>query len=147
MADVRTMDQWIGRSLATRRAPTLLLALFGVVALLLSGIGIYGVVAYGVAQRVREFGIRQALGADRQAIVQMVLRQGVRTAVLGVALGLVSAVALTRFLHSQLYGVGAQDPLVFLVAGTALLAASVVACYLPARRSTRIDPMVALRDS
>ena len=146
MADVRTMDQWIGRSLATRRAPTLLLALFGGVALLLSGIGIYGVVAYGVAQRVREFGIRQALGADRQTILQMVLRQGVRTAVLGVALGLVSAVALSRFLQSQLYGVGAQDPLVFVVAGTALLAASVVACYLPARRSTRIDPMVALRD-
>ncbi len=146
MADVRTMDQWIGRSLATRRAPTLLLGLFGVVALLLSGIGIYGVVAYGVTQRVREFGIRQALGADRQTILQMVLRQGVRTAVLGVALGLVSAVALTRFLQSQLYGVGAQDPLVFVVAGTTLLAASVVACYLPARRSTRIDPMVALRD-
>ena len=147
MADVRTMDQWVGRSLATRRAPTFLLALFGGVALLLSGIGIYGVVAYGVAQRVREFGIRQALGADRQTILQMVLRQGVRTAVLGVALGLVSAVALTRFLQNQLYGVGAQDPLVFVVAGTTLLAASVVACYLPARRSTRIDPMVALRDS
>lgn len=102
-----------------------LLARFGAVALLLSGIGIYGVVAYGVAQRVREFGIRQALGADRQTILQMVLRQGVRTAILGVALGLVSAVALTRFLQSQLYGVGAQDPLVFVVAGTTLLAASI----------------------
>jgi len=147
MADVRTMDQWIGRSLATRRAPTLLLALFGTVALLLSGIGIYGVVAYGVTQREREFGIRQALGADRQTIVQMVLKQGVRAAVLGVTLGLVSAVALSRFLQSQLYGVGAQDPVVFVVAGTALLGVSVLACYLPARRSTRIDPMVALRDS
>lgn len=147
MADVRTMDQWIGRSLATRRAPTLLLALFGVVALLLSGIGIYGVVAYGVTQRVREFGIRQALGADRPTLVRMVLRQGVRTAVLGVALGLVSAVALTRFLQSQLYGVGAQDPFVFVVAGAVLLAVSVLACYLPARRSTRIDPTVALRES
>lgn len=147
MADVRTMDQWIGRSLATRRAPTLLLAMFGVVALLLSGIGIYGVVAYGVTQRVREFGIRQALGADRQAIVQMVLKQGVRTALAGVAVGLVSAVALTRFLQSQLYGVGAQDPFAFAAAGTALLVVSVLACYLPARRSTRIDPMVALRDS
>ena len=147
MADVRTMDQWIGRSLATRRAPTMLLALFGAVALLLSGIGIYGVVAYGVTQRVREFGIRQALGADRPTIVRMVLRQGVRTAALGVALGLVSAVALTRFLQSQLFGVGAQDPFVFVVAGAVLLAVSVLACYLPARRSTHIDPTVALRES
>ncbi|MBP7776256.1 MAG: ABC transporter permease [Acidobacteria bacterium] len=147
MADVRSMDQWIGRSLSTRRAPTLLLGLFGAVALLLSGIGIYGVVAYGVTQRVREFGIRQALGADGQTIVRMVLRQGFRTAIAGVALGLVSAVALTRFLQSQLYGVGAYDPLVFVAAGGALLAASLVACYLPARGSTRTDPMVALRDS
>ncbi|MEP7117594.1 MAG: FtsX-like permease family protein, partial [Acidobacteriota bacterium] len=147
MADVRTMDQWIGRSLATRRAPTLLLGLFGAVALLLSGIGIYGVVAYGVTQRVREFGIRQALGADRRTIVTMVLRQGVRTAALGVAVGLVSAIGLSRFLQSQLYGVGAHDPLVFVGAAAVLLAASIVACYVPARSSTRVDPMVALRDS
>lgn len=147
MADVRTLDQWIGRSLATRRAPTLLLGLFGAVALLLSGIGIYGVVAYGVTQRVREFGIRQALGADRRTIVGMVLRQGVRTAAIGVTVGLVGAIGLTRFLQSQLYGVGAHDPLVFVGAGVALLGASIVACYVPARGSTRVDPMVALRDS
>ena len=147
MADVRTMDQWIGRSLGTRRAPTLLLTLFGAVALLLSGIGIYGVVAFGVAQRVREFGIRQALGADPRAIVRMVLGQGVRTAVAGVTLGLAGAVALTRFLESQLYGVSTRDLTVFAAAGSLLLGASIVACYLPARGSTRIDPMVALRDS
>ncbi|HUU34022.1 MAG TPA: ABC transporter permease, partial [Vicinamibacterales bacterium] len=147
LADVRTLDQWIGRSLATRRAPTLLLGLFGAVALLLSGIGIYGVVAYGVSQRVREFGIRQALGADPRTIVNMVLGQGVRTATIGVAVGLISAIGLTRFLQSQLYGVGAHDPLVFAGAGAVLLAASIVACYLPARGSTRVDPMVALRDS
>ena len=147
MADLRTLDQWIGRSLGTRRAPTLLLTLFGAVALLLSGIGIYGVVAFGVAQRVREFGIRQALGADRQTIVRMVLGQGVRTAVVGVTLGLAGAVALSRFLESQLYGVGTRDLTVFAAAGSLLLMASIVACYLPARGSTRIDPMVALRDS
>jgi len=147
MADVRTMDRWIGRSLGTRRAPTLLLTLFGAVALLLSGIGIYGVVAFGVAQRVREFGIRQALGADHRTIVRMVLGQGVRTAVIGVTLGLAGAVALSRFLESQLYGVGTRDLTVFAAAGILLLVASVVACYLPARGSTRIDPMVALRDS
>ncbi len=146
MADVRSMDQWIGRSLSTRRAPTLLLGLFGAVALLLSGIGIYGVVAYGVTQRVREFGIRQALGADGQTIVTHGAAAGFPHGRAGVALGLVSAVALTRFLQSQLYGAG-LDPLVFVGAGAALLAASVLACYLPARGSTRIDPMVALRDS
>ncbi len=147
LADVRTLDQWIGRSLATRRAPALLLGLFGAVALLLSVIGIYGVVAYGVTQRVREFGIRQALGADRRTILHMVLRHGVRTAAIGVAVGLVSALGLTRFLQSQLYGVGAHDPLVFVGAGAALLGASIVACYVPALGSTRVDPMVALRDS
>lgn len=147
MADVRTMDQWIGRSLSTRRAPTLLLALFGVVALLLSGIGVYGVVAYGVTQRVREFGIRRALGAEPGAIVGMVLRQGARSAVAGVVLGLVSAVALSRFLESQLYGVGAYDLAVFAGAAAVLLAASLCACYIPARGSTRVAPITALRES
>jgi putative ABC transport system permease protein len=147
MADVRTMDQWIGRSLSTRRAPTLLLALFGAVALLLSGIGIYGVVAYGVTQRVREFGIRQALGADGSTIVRMVLGQGLRTAAIGVALGLISAVVLSRFMESLLFGVGARDISVFAAAAAVLLAASLAACYLPARTTTRDDPMAALRES
>ncbi len=146
MADVRTLDQWVGRSLATRRAPTLLLTLFGAVALLLAGLGIYGVVAYGVHQRVREFGIRQALGADRGTIVRMVLQQGVRTAVAGVALGLVGAAMLTRFLESQLVSVSTRDPGVFATAGVVLLAASILACYIPARGSTRVAPMSALRE-
>ena len=147
LSDVRTMDQWVGRSLQTRRAPTLLLAIFGTVALLLSGIGIYGVLAFGVAQRVHEFGIRQALGADRRTILRMVLGQGVRTALIGVALGLAGALALTRYLQSQLFGVGTRDLSVFAGATLLLLAVAVVACYLPARGSTRMDPMAALRES
>jgi predicted permease len=147
LADVRTLDQWIGRSLATRRAPTLLLTLFGAVALLLSAIGIYGVVAFGVSERVREFGIRQALGADRNTIVGMVLTQGVRSAAIGVVLGLVGAVALSRFLESLLYGVSTRDLAVFAGAAGLLLVAASVACYVPARGTTRLDPMKALRDS
>ena len=146
LADVRTMDQWLAQSLQTRRAPTLLLTLFGAIALGLSGIGIYGVLAFGVAQRVREFGIRQALGADRGAIVGLVLRQGVRTAVAGVTVGLAGALALTRFLESQLYGVGTRDATVFGAVTVILVGVALLACYLPARATTRIDPMVALRE-
>lgn len=146
IADVRTMDQWVGRSLQTRRAPTFLLALFGTVALVLSGIGIYGVLAFGVTQRVREFGIRQALGADRTTILRMVLTQGARTAVIGIAVGLAGALALTRFLQSQLFGVGTRDLPVFIGVTVILLAVAMVACYLPARGTTRIDPMAALRE-
>jgi predicted permease len=147
ISDVRTVDQWIGQSLQTRRAPTLLLALFGIVALALSGIGIYGVLAFGVAQRVREFGIRQALGADGRSILGLVITQGVRTAGLGVVLGLVGALALTRYLESQLFGVNARDVSVFGSVTLVLFAVALLACYLPARASTKIDPMVALRES
>jgi predicted permease len=147
LADVRTMDQWIARSLQTRRAPTLLLTLFGAVALALAGIGIYGVLAFGVAQRVREFGIRQALGAAPGSILGLVLRQGIRAAGLGVVLGIAGALALTRLLESQLFGVGARDVTVYVGATGLLLAVALLACYLPARGTTRIDPMAALRES
>jgi putative ABC transport system permease protein len=140
------MDQWVQRSLQTREAPMLLLTLFGAVAVVLSAIGIYGVLAFGVAQRVREIGIRQALGADRGTILGLVLRQGIRTAGLGVVVGLAGAFALTRFLESQLYGVSARDVSVFAGVTVVLMAVALVACYLPARASTRIDPMAALRE-
>jgi len=147
ISDVRTMDQWVARSLETRRIPTILLALFGGVALVLSAIGIYGVLAFGVAQRVREFGIRQALGANRRSILSLVLTQGLRTVGLGVALGLGGAYALSRFLQTLLFGVQQHDITVFAVVTLLLLVVAVVACYVPARRATEIDPMVALRDS
>jgi len=146
MADVRTMDQWVSRSLQTRQAPTVLLTVFGAVALVLSAIGIYGVLAFGVAQRAREFGIRQALGADRRAVLGLVLGQGIRTAGLGVVLGLAGAVALTRFLESQLFGVSTRDVSVFTVVTLVLLGVALVSCYLPARATTRMDPVAALRE-
>jgi predicted permease len=147
IADVRTMDEWMARSLEGRRAPMLLLALFGGVALTLSAIGIYGVLAFGVAQRAREFGIRQALGAEPRSILALVLGQGMRTAGIGVVIGLAGAVALTRYLQSLLFGVGAYDMPVFAGVTVLLLGVAVAACYLPARRATRVAPTVALRES
>ena len=147
ISDVRTMDQWIARSLATRRAPMVLLALFGGVALVLSAIGIYGVLAFGVAQRVREFGIRQALGANRRAILTLVLAHGLRTIAIGVTVGLIGSVLLTRFLQTLLFGVGKYDVSVFLAVPALLVVVALAACYIPARRATEIDPMVALRES
>jgi predicted permease len=147
MADVRTMDEWMARSLEGRRAPMLLLALFGGVALALSAIGIYGVLAFGVAQRTREFGIRQALGAEPRSILSLVIGQGMRTAGIGVVLGLAGALALTRYLQSLLFGVGAYDVPVYLAVTALLLAVALTACYLPARRAIRVAPTVALRES
>jgi predicted permease len=146
IAAVRTMDQWIGRSLQTRRAPMALLAVFGGVALVLSAIGIYGVLAFGVAQRIREFGIRQALGADRAAILSLVLKQGLTTTGAGVGIGLALAMGLTRYLQSLLFGVTAHDATVFAAVTGVLFAVAMAACYVPALRATRVDPMVALRD-
>jgi predicted permease len=147
IADVRTMDQWIARSMETRRAPMALLAVFGAVALLLSAIGIYGVIAFGVAQRAREFGIRHALGADGGSILALVFSDGMRTAGVGIALGLAGASASTRALQSLLFGVTTHDPAVFVGVSAVLLAVAAAACYVPARRATRVDPMVVLRDS
>jgi predicted permease len=147
IARMRTMDDWLSRSLQPRRAPMTLIGIFGVVAVVMSAIGLYGVLAFGVAQRVREFGIRQALGADRSSILSLVLKQGLRTAALGIVLGLGGALALTRYMQSLLFGVTTHDAGVFGTVTALLFAIALVACYLPARRATRVDPMVALRDS
>ncbi|HIE94956.1 MAG TPA: FtsX-like permease family protein [Acidobacteria bacterium] len=145
--NIRTMNQWMSLSLDGRRTPTALLAVFGVVAVVLSAIGIYGVMAFGVAQRVRELGVRQTLGASRGSILALVLSQGLRTVAIGLGLGLLGALLLTRFLQSLLFGVGAYDVGVFVGVTTLLLVVALAACYLPARRATRVDPMTALRDS
>jgi putative ABC transport system permease protein len=147
IADVRTMDSWVSRSLEGRRTSMTLLTLFGAIALVLSAIGIYGVLAYGVAQRAREFGIRQALGADRASILSLVFKQGLRTAGVGMVLGLAASVALSRLLQSLLFGVTPRDISVFGSVTVLLFAVAMAACYIPARRATRVDPMVALRDS
>jgi predicted permease len=147
VTDVRTMEEWVDRSLEIRRAPTMLLTIFGAVALILSAIGIYGVLAYGVSQRVREFGIRQALGANQRSILSLVLAQGLRRVALGIAIGLAGAFTLSTYLESQLFGVGARDVPVFAAVTLVLFAVAMLACYVPARRATRIDPMEALRDA
>jgi len=145
LANVRTMDEWVSRSLEGRRTPMVLFVLFGVVALLLSAIGIYGVLAFNVAQRVREFGIRQALGANSQSILALVFKQGLTTAGIGLLLGLLASYGLSRYLETLLFGVQARDWMVFSIVTILLFAVAALACYIPARRATRIDPIVALR--
>ena len=145
--NVRTMNQWVALSLDGRRAPAALLAVFGAVAVALAAIGIYGVLAFGVAQRVRELGIRQALGADRRSILSLVMTQGLRPVSAGLGLGLLGALALTRSLQSLLFGVGRYDPGVFVGVTALLLAVALAASYIPARRATKIDPMAALREA
>jgi putative ABC transport system permease protein len=147
ITDVRTMDEWVDRSLEIRRAPTTLLTVFGAVALLLSAIGIYGVLAYGVTQRVREFGIRQALGADTGSILTLVLRQGLLRVLIGIAIGLAGALILSKYLESLLFQVKAKDVPVFAAVTAVLFVVAILACYIPARRATRIDPMEALREA
>jgi predicted permease len=144
--DTQTMDQRMEKSLVSRRSPVVLSHVFGGVALLLSAIGIYGVLAYLVTQRRREIGIRIALGSSARSIFELVLREGLLLIIGGFVLGAVGALALRKSLESQLFGVSASDPLV-LAAVTGLLAAvAVVACALPARRATRIDPIIALAE-
>jgi predicted permease len=146
LAQVRTLDQWMARSLEGRRAPMVLLALFGAVALALSAIGIYGVLAFSVVQRVREIGIRQALGADRRAILRLVLGQGLRTAGLGIVIGLAGSFLLTRYLQTLLFGIDPHDATVFAGVTVLLVVVAAAACLIPARRAMRIDPMAALRE-
>lgn len=146
IADVRTMEQWLDRSLQPRRAPMTLLSLFGASALALAAIGIYGVLAFAVTERARELGIRQALGADRRAILSLVLGQGLRTAGAGIVIGIAGCFVATRYLQSMLYGVERYDVGVLGGVAALLFVVAAAACYVPARWATRIDPMVALRD-
>jgi predicted permease len=143
---VRSMDEVISRSMAERRFALEILAIFAGVALLLAAIGIYGVMSYTFSRRVHEIGIRVALGAQRIDILRMALGEGMRLVVLGLFAGLIGAAALTRFLRSLLFNVTSTDPLVFASIAALLAAVALLACYIPARRATRVDPLVALRE-
>jgi putative ABC transport system permease protein len=146
LADVKTFDDWLGGALARRKFSLLLLAGFAGLALALTAIGLYGTTTYGVLQRTREFGIRLALGAPSRAVLWGVLRGALLVVAVGVVVGMAGAAALTRLLSSLLFEVSATDPLVFAAISLALLLIGAGASYLPARRATRVDPMVAIRE-
>ena len=141
----RTMTQVAAESVSRRKFAMQLVGLFGVLALLLAGVGIYGMIAYSVTQRTREIGIRVALGASRSAILRWVLKQGMILTVAGVVVGLVGALVLTRLLRSLLFGIGPTDIVTYGVLATLLTVVALIACYVPARRATKVDPLVALR--
>jgi putative ABC transport system permease protein len=143
--EIRTYDQYMARSIATPRFTALLLGAFASLALLLAGFGLYGVMAYAVAQRSREIGIRMALGAQPGDVRSLVVNQAARLGAAGLAVGLAGAFASTRVLNSLLFGVSASDPLTFAAVSAALVTVLLLAAYLPARRATRVDPLVALR--
>jgi ABC-type antimicrobial peptide transport system permease subunit len=141
----QTMNEVIADSLARRRFAVTLLNAFAAAALLLASVGLYGVISYLVGQRTHEIGIRLALGARRTDILRLVLGHGLKMALGGVAIGLVAATGLTRLLAGMLYGVSATDPVTFAAITLLLVAVALAACYVPARRATRVDPLTALR--
>jgi predicted permease len=145
VSEIRTMEEILSASLARRRIFMTLLAVFAGAALLLAAVGIYGLMAYSVNQRVHEIGLRLALGADRGDVLQMILGEGARIAVIGTAIGVAAALALTRLMSTMLFGVSATDPATLSLVATVPLGVAFLACYIPARRATRVDPMVALR--
>src|SRR6202008_4883282 len=146
LTSVKTMEEVISTTTAPRRFNALLLGAFAAIALLLATLGIYSVISYSITLRTQEIGIRMALGAQRPAILLMVMRKGILLTLTGTAVGLAGAFALTRWMSSMLFGVAASDPLTYVIVLLVSFGAAVLACALPARRATRVDPLVALRD-
>ena len=145
VSDIRTMDQIVSAAVARQRFSMLLLGVFASLALLLAAVGIYGVMSYSVAQRTHEIGIRMALGAQRSDVLKMTIRQGLRLAVIGVVIGIAAGLLLTRVMSSLLFGISPTDPLTFATISLVLMGVALVASYVPALRSMKVDPMVALR--
>lgn len=143
--NIRTMDQVIATSISPQRFHMSLLALFGGIGLALSSVGIYGVMAYSVSQRTREIGIRMALGAQMRDVLRMVIGHGIKLTLIGVVIGLAGSFALTRALKALLFGVTPTDLTTFAVVSVALVMIALLASYIPARRATKVDPLVALR--
>jgi len=146
LSGVNPMEKLVDASVGQRKLSMILLGVFSGIAMLLASIGIYGVMSYSVTQRTRELGIRMALGAARSRVLALVVGQGMILTVSGVVIGLFAAFGLTRFLSSQLFGVGATDPFTFAAVSILLIAVSTLATLLPAMRATRVNPVVALRD-
>jgi len=143
--NVKTLEQALADSIAPRRFNLFLLGTFAAVALLLALVGIYGVIAYSVTERTREIGVRMALGAQRREVVRMVVREGMAMALAGMAAGLAGAWSLTHWMASLLYDVKAADPATFAAVSAALAATAMLACWIPALKAARVDPVVALR--
>jgi predicted permease len=143
--DLKTMDAAIDKSLAPQRFNLALVALFAVLAIFLAAVGVYGVLSYSISQRTREFGVRIALGAQRGRVLRMAVGEGMKLAILGTAVGMAGGLVLTRLMASLLFGITARDPLTFAAVGVVVAVVSFAACYIPARRAMRVDPIVALR--
>jgi putative ABC transport system permease protein len=139
------MEQRLAETMSPRKLTVFLLGIFAAVAMMLAAVGIYGVIAYSVTQRTHEFGIRMALGAQRGDIIRLVIKQGMWLVVVGLAVGLAGAFAVTRLMTSLLFQVKPGDPLTFVAVAALLSAVALLACYIPARRATKVDPMTALR--
>ena len=147
MYTVRTLGSYVDETLAPERLTMILAVLFAGAALLLAAVGLYGVISYAVSQRMREMGLRMALGAQRTDVTRLVVGDGIKVALVGAAIGLVGAVLVSRALAAWLFIVSPTDPLTYGAITTLLVAVSVLACYMPARRAARTDPMVTLRSS
>ena len=142
---IKTMEEYIAATVATPRFNTTLLAIFAAVALLLTIVGLYGVMSYSVAQRTNEIGIRMALGAQTVDVLRLIVAQGLKLVFLGLAIGLAGAFALMKVISSLLFGVTTKDPWTFAAVAVLLSVVALLACYLPARRASRVDPLEALR--
>jgi len=145
VSEVNTLDYYYNRSMARTSFTLVMLAVAGSMALFIGVVGLYGVIAYSVSQRRREIGVRMALGAGKGEVLKLVIGQGIRLALIGVAIGLAGALGLTRFLSGLLYGVKPGDPLTLVAVSALLMAVALLASYIPARQAAKVDPMVALK--
>src|SRR6185436_10298896 len=143
--NIKTMEKVVSDSIAQPRFNMVLLAIFAGLALILASVGIYGVMSYSVTQRTQELGVRMALGAQRRDIFSLVLKQGIILALIGVAIGLAGAIGLSKALASVLYGISATDPVTFILVAVIMVAVALVACFFPARKATKVDPLTAMR--